>query len=96
VLVRRSNENNPRPIDEIAFTTAHEIGHLLLGVGHPDEGGGVAPFPSLPLADHQKRLMCSGPNKITGVSRLLVKAEWDIAEQWLIDNPDRRENENNN
>lgn len=44
----------------------------------------------LTLADHKKRLMCSGDVAESG-SRLLVKTEWDEAEKWLIEFPDRRE-----
>jgi len=77
-------------------TVAHEIGHLMVGEGHPDEYdvsdpnsfGGVAAHQSFGVLEHQKRLMVSGDN-ITSDSRLLVKSEWDEAEEWLnefIDN----------
>ena len=82
-----------RELDDIAFTTAHEIGHILLGGGHPDEGGGIAPLESLTLDLHKIRLMCSGPNRVVGSSRMLIKTEWDRGEQWLIDTPDTRQNE---
>jgi hypothetical protein len=70
-------------------TMAHEIGHLMVGPGHPDkyEGsdpsfGGKAPLQTLPISEHKKRLMCSGDNS-DGNSKLLVKTEWDEAEKWL-------------
>ena len=45
----------------------------------------------LPLggSDVTKRLMCSGPFRREN-SRLLVKAEWDVAEVWLRLVPDER------
>jgi hypothetical protein len=68
-------------------TIAHEIGHLMLGRGHPDAGTGPAPLEHLTLADHQKRLMYS----VEGYSgSLLVKSEWDEAEKWLRAVPDKR------
>jgi hypothetical protein len=70
-------------------TIAHEIGHLMVGPGHPDqyleflpETGGFAPLQSIP-GEHPKRLMHS--NSSSG--RLLVKKEWDLAELWLINRP---------
>ena len=65
----------------IMDTTAHEIGHLLLGEGHPDTNGGPAPLPD---TRHMERLMCSGPKRPKdGSAKLLVKGEWDKAELWL-------------
>jgi hypothetical protein len=70
-------------------TAAHEIGHLLLGPGHPNQyrtddplSGGPAPLQSL-LGEHSKRLMHS----LSGAGRLLVKGEWDEAEMWLRGRP---------
>ena len=69
----------------------HEISHLLVVPGHPDQwiasdpllSGGPAPLQSLQISDHKERLMCSG--KISDVnSKLLVKGEWDEAEKWLV------------
>ena len=83
----RHFENMPIVREEVAQRVlAHEIGHVFCGAGHPDEGGGVA---KLPGTDHQKRLMCSGGMNSLG-SRLLVKAEWDAAEEWLENFPDKR------
>ena len=83
--------------DGTARTIAHEIGHLLVGGGHPDQfdalipgSGGKAPLQNLPISAHKKRLMCSGYHSDEH-SKLLVKTEWDEAEKWLVDYPDRRE-----
>jgi len=77
-------------------TVAHEIGHVILGGGHPDQvvksinskgdiewvNGGVAPLNG---TEQDKRLMCSGlKRKKDGTSRLLVKAEWDEAHAWCL------------
>ena len=66
---------------------AHEIGHILVGEGHPDESGGPAPlYGTL----GRKRLMGSGELGVRG--KLLVKAEWDEAEVWLNQNiPDEED-----
>jgi hypothetical protein len=66
-------------------TVAHEIGHVLVGEGHPDKDAKPGPAP-LPKTKHSLRLMCSGPNS-SGSSRLLVKKEWDEAENWLKARP---------
>lgn len=64
-------------------TIAHEVGHIFVDYGHPDQvaSPGHAELPgtarNIPL-----RLMCSGTNSGTQ-SRLLVKGEWDEAEKWL-------------
>jgi hypothetical protein len=70
-----------KPDSEIFDTIAHEIGHILIGEGHPDQNEGVAPLPG---TTHIKRLMCSGSlRKKDGSSCRIVKAEWDAAENWL-------------
>jgi hypothetical protein len=66
---------------------AHEVGNLLLGAGHPDEEGGIQPLFG---TARTQRLLCSGP-KCSANSLLLVKKEWDKAEEWLVQYPDRRE-----
>lgn len=73
-------------------TIAHEIGHVLLGEGHPDLGDNLSPLPG---TKHVERLMCSGhKRKKDGSSRLIVKREWDSAENWLIDEELRLNNPN--
>jgi hypothetical protein len=62
--------------------TAHEIGHVLVGEGHPNEPRNPGPA-QLPGTDHSKRLMASGDFRNRG--NLLVKAEWDKAELWLFE-----------
>ena len=74
----------------------HEVGHVILGPGHPDEvvkgknskgeiewvNGGVAPLNG---TQQDIRLMCSGrKRKKDGTARLLVKAEWDEAHSWCL------------
>ncbi|MBU6327378.1 MAG: hypothetical protein KGQ89_07110, partial [Verrucomicrobia bacterium] len=68
-----------RNVSSVVDITAHEIGHILCGSGHPDAGSGVTPLYG---SDVTKRLMCSGPFRREN-SRLLVKAEWDKADEWL-------------
>jgi hypothetical protein len=58
---------------------AHEIGHILIGEGHPDQNDGYAPLEG---TDRSKRLMNSGNSRVPG-AKLLVKTEWDRAEIWL-------------
>lgn len=75
-----------RTLDDVIHTIAHEVGHIIVGGGHPDEESGKAPLPG---TDRARRLMCSGPNW-SGDSLLLVKQEWENAEAWLkktIDDP---------
>ena len=85
----RYYENSPLIRQGLTMRTlAHEIGHIIVGAGHPDELGGPA---VLRGTDHTKRLMCSGNFSTHTGSCLLVKREWDKAEEWLkinIDNID--------
>jgi len=60
---------------------AHEIGHVMVGPGHPDQRGGNAPLPG---TDHARRLMCSGGKQGSNPGHLLVKAEWEVAEAWML------------
>lgn len=66
-------------------TVAHEIGHIMIGTGHPDEtdsreGYGPARLQGTE-ALYPHRLMYSQPSAILGIQ--LVKAEWDKIEAWL-------------
>jgi hypothetical protein len=63
-------------------TIAHEIGHVIVGEGHPNQSAGPAPLPG---TAHLDRLMLSGgvsSNQWAPGTRL-VKGEWDAAEVWL-------------
>lgn len=86
------NSSNLLPYDPVSgpvHTIAHEIGHILVGPGHPDQT--YLPGPGrLPGTDHRQRLMCSGNIAKLIPGKLLVKGEWDAAEEWLsefIDSP---------
>ena len=61
-------------------TIAHEIGHVLVGNGHPNDGTNQF---TLPGTAHHKRLMRSGELNRPDPGHLLVKHEWDAAERWL-------------
>ncbi len=63
----------------VLHTIAHEIGHIFIGYGHPNEGAGPAPLPG---SDHAQRLMFT---KQIGnqFPRRFVKGEWDAADLWL-------------
>lgn len=92
--VKAKVENTARIDEELAQlmnTISHEIGHVLIGSGHPGAGAvedeGPAPLPG---TNHSKRLMRLGSNNPKGFDHLLVKAEWDMIEEWLaneVDNP---------
>lgn len=74
---------------ELLHTVAHEIGHCILGEGHPDEGTGPAALKGLlPKSAVQERLMVSGLRKRRpNFGCRLVKGEWDAAETWLKARP---------
>jgi hypothetical protein len=67
---------------------AHEVGHVMCGEGHPDDGGGAAPLEG---TNRIERLMYARiRDKIaagTLYKNLLVKKEWDKAEKWLSARP---------
>ena len=58
--------------------------------GHPNEKnkGGNSPAP-LPGTSHIQRLMYAKENKPVGTPNIIVKAEWDEIEKWLVSNVDR-------
>ena len=66
--------------NDVLYTIAHEIGHYVVGDGHPDEEDGVAPLSN---TDRSNRLMLSGKSPLRknppGIQ--LVKKEWDEAEE---------------
>lgn len=65
---------------------SHEIGHILIGPGHPDSILYPGPAP-LRGTNLKERLMASGgmSGNATALTqgKLLVKGEWDEAEIWL-------------
>ena len=69
-------------------TIAHEIGHFIIGSGHPDEPAildqGPAPLNGTELS---YRLMVSGraESRKGRLGLQLVKAEWDAAESNLAE-----------
>ena len=72
----------------LKHTYAHEIGHVFFGEGHPDQGGGPAPLPG---TNHQDRLMMGGTGvRYPDYGLLIVKPEWDKAEGWMQEFPDKR------
>ena len=90
MIVASNHTTVTRTEAQVLRTLAHGIWHCLIDNGtqdgHPDEATGVAPLPG---TDATWRLMCSGfKRRDDGV--LLVKAEWDAAEQWLKSVPDKR------
>ncbi|GAA5480835.1 thrombospondin type 3 repeat-containing protein [Haloferula sargassicola] len=67
---------------ELLNTLAHEIGHVMMGGGHPNQGGGPAPLAGTRYSD---RLMFSDPfHRGPARRRLLVKGEWDAIDAWLV------------
>jgi len=81
-VVTRDENGIQRSDQKINAAIAHEIGHILIGEGHPDQNDGYAPLEG---TDRSLRLMHSGNSNIPG-AKLLVKKEWDRAEIWLKDN----------
>lgn len=59
-------------------TLAHEICHIMIGGGHPDEGSGVAALPGAPTQDRLMHSQGASPDQY-----LLVKGEWDVIDSWL-------------
>jgi hypothetical protein len=72
------------PVEQQYSTMAHEIGHLFVGDGHPDQNQGPAPLKGLqPESAVSERLMVSADKALVHRGRRLVKGEWDAAETWL-------------
>ncbi len=69
-------------VKNVLSTIGHEIGHVLVGYGHPDDGEAPGPAP-LVGTDQTVRLMCRHQNRSLEDGRLLVKSEWEAAEEWL-------------
>jgi hypothetical protein len=68
--------------EDVLSTIGHEIGHVLVGYGHPDDPGTGNPA-DLDGTNNSMRLMCSGDNRDRLNGKLLLKAEWDAAEAWM-------------
>lgn len=91
--------DSPRNQNDVIHAIAHEIGHVMIGEGHPDKEPTpqqLAQFPHLagdggpaPLkgTDTFSRLMNSGTLIAPTMNcKLLVKTEWDRMESWLKKN----------
>ena len=77
---------------------AHEIGHVMIGSGHPDDNdsekavvlkwdgnGGRDP-------NVRSRLLCSGDTQgLRGRGKCFIKKEWDKIEEWLKREEERLE-----
>ena len=72
----------------ILYTMAHEIGHLIITIGHPDQYNPASEVPGLPFSHnggpaplardpalHQWRLMASG--NVSKYGSELVLEEWN-------------------
>lgn len=74
---------------DVLETIGHEIGHVFFKAGHPDEDDqlkrGVAPL----LGTDRSQLLMSKGDNFSSKSRLIVKKEWDRAEEWLSNNVDK-------
>lgn len=74
-------------IQQVMHTMAHEMGHVIIGDGHPDdadEGYNGGPAPLLGT-NRRDRLMVAGGGPLRAIlpGTRLVKGEWDAAEVWL-------------
>lgn len=79
-----------------ADALAHEIGHVMIGEGHPSDYNIEQAFPNgqggpapLPGTDTTRRLMSSLDARVPG-AKLLVRTEWEKIEEWLKAVPDKR------
>ena len=81
-----------RNMGNLVQTIAHEVGHIVIEYGHPDQKDDPGPAPLLGT-DHKQRLMHSGDGLGSGTvgnavwqaarGTRLVKGEWDAAEKWM-------------
>ena len=87
--------------NEIITTIAHEIGHCMIGFGHPNPNPlaiafaklagkpppprGPAPHDGVGTDEWKKRLMYS--TTLPAPGKTMVKSEWDTAETWLTGLP---------
>lgn len=64
---------------------AHEVGHIMIGPGHPNiNSGGAAPLPGTKHSDRLMWVPFPGQTTADARRRLLVKGEWDRIEEWLL------------
>ncbi len=69
--------------EQLLHSLAHEVGHVMMGGGHPNQNKGPA---SLHGSATHERLMHSATYRYPeGRRELLVKKEGDKIEIWLID-----------
>jgi len=66
-------------VEKVKRTIAHEIGHILVGYGHPDKAENPGPA-ELPGTNWKARLMVSGLYGGPNAGVQFVKGEWDAAE----------------
>jgi len=67
---------------------AHEIGHVIVGDGHPDQGGGPAPLLGTARVERLMYSDLDGKIQVGALNKnLIVKKEWDAAEEWLKNRP---------
>ena len=82
------------PENRLLQVIAHELGHVIVGKGHPDKEGDPNTTRPAPLSGTRRlnRLMYSDLTSKAHAKKLdtnlLVKAEWDSAETWFTDNVD--------
>ena len=82
------------PKNRVLQIIAHEIGHVIIGKGHPDKEGSPETTGPAPLkgTNPLNRLMHSDLTSKAVAGKLdynlLVKAEWDTAETWFSNNVD--------
>jgi hypothetical protein len=87
-------------LDTMLNVMAHEIGHVMVGRGHPDHGSGrsVLVWKSSTSGNYQrdfrnnKRLMKSGTPGPLSSPKQLIKKEWDLIEDWLSNKVDPQAN----
>ncbi len=95
-LIEVANLSNTEKPEFLLHAIAHEIGHIMVASGHPDQefpekavvlkwdgNGGKDPHV-------RKRLMCSGDTAgVRNPGKCLIKKEWDRIEDWLKNEEDR-------
>ena len=75
------NEIPEKRKEQLLHTLAHEVGHVMIGSGHPNQGEGAAPLKG--SATHKRLMHAATVFYPPGQRELLVKKEWDKIEGWL-------------